>query len=88
MALQRVRGVSGADVSEEAHVRQQSARCAALAGGGIAWYAEARDAVLPVCVLGTASRESAGVAERYTRRSQKPLPARACGFESHHRHSV
>lgn len=28
----------------------------------------------------------AGVAERYTRRSQKPLPSRACGFESHRRH--
>lgn len=28
----------------------------------------------------------AGVAERYTRRSQKPLPDRACGFESHRRH--
>src|SRR5579875_559571 len=31
--------------------------------------------------------EPAGVAERYTRLSQKQVPSRGCGSESHHRHS-
>ena len=31
---------------------------------------------------------SAGVAERYTRQSQKLFPATGCGFESHHRHPL
>ena len=45
-----------------------------------------QDALFALVVRMVPDRDQAGVAERYTRRSQTPLGATPCGFESHLRH--